>query len=58
MCSDLLKQYNRKKMEVSEKTRKMETVREALEEVRSACLVTENNYREIMNHLGSEIEIG
>ena len=54
----LVKKYRVTKENLGKQTRKIDKVKSTLSDIRTVCSRTEENYREIINHLGSEIEIG
>jgi len=53
----LLAQYDKKKTVIAAQAAKMKSVRGALLDLRTVCAASEENYRAILSHLGSEVEI-
>ena len=54
----LLKQYRAKKESYSELCGKLDSIRLCLLELRDLCRTKDENYRDIMDHLGSQVQTG
>ena len=54
----LLKQYRAKKESYSELCGKLDSIRLCLLELRDLCRTKDENYRDIMDHLGSQVQSG